>query len=220
MRYSFLLLFAVTLGSYRVAAECCGTNGADSCCSAGNGNCNIFCCNCEDGNSIFSLSSLNSNLFYTGCATEDTCPDKCLNLCLKGCPPIPADPKEWKWLGQQCYIECGKQCKPTEAMETSNEPVGMSLARNVFKRGIVMSDEAIFREVDGRGKGYFSYDQFLQKQGWRDNEGARAHFDKYVPFYFSEEGRKILIVARHDMDGDGVIKFGEMRIDGYLDQFW
>lgn len=83
-----------------------------------------------------------------------------------------------------------------------------------------MSDEAIFREVDRRGKRYFSYDQFLQQQGWRDNEGARVHFDRYVPFHFLEEGGKILNVARHDLDGDGVIEVGEMRIDGYLDQFW
>lgn len=220
MRYSIILLLAITLTSYRVAAECCGTNGADSCCSAGSGNCNIFCCNCEDGDLIFSLSSRNANRSCTGCATEDTCPDKCLDLCLKGCPPVPADPKEWKWLGQQCYVECGKQCQLPEVLNTLNQPFTIRLARNVFKRGLVKSDETIFREMDGEGKGHFSYEQFLQKQGWQDNEGARAHFDRYVPFHFFGQGRKMLIIDRHDLDGDGVIRIGEMRISGYLDQFW
>jgi hypothetical protein len=30
--------------------------------------------------------------------------------------------------------------------------------------------------------------------------------------------RKMLIIDRHDMDGDGVIKIDEMRIGGSLDQ--
>jgi hypothetical protein len=149
MRYSFLFLLTVTLANYHVAAECCGTNGADSCCSARSGNCNIFCCSCEDGDSIFSLSSFDTNRSCTGCATEDTCPDKCLDLCLKGCQPVPADPKEWKWLGQQCHVECGKQCKLSEVLNTMNQPFTIRLARNVFKRGPVKSDEAIFREMDG-----------------------------------------------------------------------
>lgn len=65
-----------------------------------------------------------------------------------------------------------------------------------------MSDDDIFREVDEHGLGHFSYDQFLQRQGWRDNEGARAHFD------------------RHDMNGDGVIGIDEMRTLDSWDQFW
>ena len=30
----------------------------------------------------------------------------------------------------------------------------------------------------------------------------------------------MLIMGRHDLDSDGVIRIGEMRINGYLDQFW
>jgi hypothetical protein len=161
------------------------------------------------------------NRLYTGCAAKEICAEECLDSCIKGCPPVPADLKAWKWLGQQCYVVCHKDCKRIEGLRFSNSTLGISnqtmgipnstmgipnttmgisnetmgiakttmalkLARNVFNRGIIMSDEAMFQEVDGEGLGHFSYDQFLQKQGWQDSEGARAHFDRYAKSRSSE----------------------------------
>jgi hypothetical protein len=156
----------------------------------------------------------NVKRLYTGCAAKEICSEKCLDSCIKGCPPVPADPKAWKWLGQQCYVACHNHCDPIKGLEISNKTQGISnqtmgipnstmgisnktmgiakttmaleLTRNVFNRGIIMSDEAMFQEVDGEGLGHFSYDQFLQKQGWQDSEGARAHFDRYLKSSSSE----------------------------------
>ncbi|KAF1997252.1 hypothetical protein P154DRAFT_579174 [Amniculicola lignicola CBS 123094] len=65
----------------------------------------------------------------------------------------------------------------------ASPPLGSSLEqinalspRSLFQR---VSVEDRFREVDRDGLGYLTYEQILEKQGWKDDEGVRQHFAKY-----------------------------------------
>lgn len=192
------LVALLTLSTLSLA--CCGNKDFKSCC--GKGKCNIFCCNCNGGcNTSCQPVKLPICWAWDGGTICDN-PDGSTSMSGGG-PKVPKVPPKPGKLAAEAPIMRSADAqnvalnggamgeKPAEVNNASQG--GPKIAR-VTSDGILEDDLSMHQAVDGHGKGFFTFNEFLKYLGEERTPEIEEYFDKY------------------DLNGDGVITPDEMRL--------
>ncbi|KAH7399156.1 hypothetical protein DE146DRAFT_783166 [Phaeosphaeria sp. MPI-PUGE-AT-0046c] len=190
---SYIFAF-IALACY-VAADCCdvpcsdGTSGTPCC---GNGECNVFCCNCDGG-----------------CRQENF--DQCVNLAGDAYDHCMLCPKSWSI----CDADCDKMYDDA-VVSRYNIPRQMQYIELIFlktschwqypsKRSTPLalrnpSDDDIFSMVDHQGNGNITLDQYIQYM-----QGKNPGMQEILP----SQADWAAWFNKFDANGDGLIDVDE-----------
>ncbi|KUJ11261.1 uncharacterized protein LY89DRAFT_240731 [Mollisia scopiformis] len=171
-----------------VTLACCGNKGVTSCC--GKGKCNIFCCNCNGGcDKSCKPVELPICWAWDGGTICDN-PDGSTSMSGGGpkVPKVPPKPNG-KLAAEAPIIRvsadapnvalCGGAMDEKPVDPTNKSEAGPKVSR-VTPEGVSEDDNAMHQAVDGHGKGFFTFNEFLKYLGEERTPELEEYFDKYV----------------------------------------